>query len=154
MDNNGWKNLDEVWIPPIEKIGFQENVIIRRPIAPATVLLSASEESFEESPTVLLTEEIVFSAWLKRTSNGEKIQIDKDEFIIGKSGAADYVIYDNATVSRQHAVIRKMEDGYYLEDLKSANHTFVDGVMITKPVKLVNGSVIWLSKEAFIFMLI
>ena len=30
----GWKNLDEVSIPPIERKGFSSNVIIRKPVEP------------------------------------------------------------------------------------------------------------------------
>ena len=30
----GWKELDEVDIPPIKKYGFKEDIIIRKPVEP------------------------------------------------------------------------------------------------------------------------
>lgn len=192
MGNEGWKNLDEVWIPPIEEGGFQEDIVIRKPIAPitlnetkpaeaeapqnpplkepaavepektaepyngedATVLLADLDDYGGEDATVLLTQEVTFTAWLKRVNTGEKVQIDKAEFVIGKSRDADYVIRDNVTISRKHARIKKTEDGYYLEDMGSSNHTFIDGVMVTEPVKLISGTMFQLSKEIFEFTLV
>lgn len=229
MSGNGWKNLDEVWIPPIESEGFQEEIVIRKRIEPAapivkeekpesvsvkieeekpestpiiveeektepvsvkieeekpesasmiveeektepvqaaeaeeevydgedaTVLLSDPDEYDGEDATVLLAQEIVFTAYVERKSTGEKVCVDKERFIIGKSSSADYVIKDDKTISRKHAAISKTADGYYLEDLGSSNHTFVNGTQITEPVKLINHTMFQLSKEEFEFTLV
>lgn len=185
MENDGWKKLEEVWIPPIEKEGFQEDIIIRRPVVPmckrvtkeaepkavsatvksepmadiavpykgedATILLSDLEKYDGEDKTVLLNQEAALAAWLERVNTGEKVLIDKEEFVIGKSSSANYVIQDNVTISRRHAMIKKTEEGYYLEDMGSSNHTYIDGMMITEPVKLVSGTIFQLSREMFEF---
>jgi len=45
---------------------------------------------------------------------------------LGRSKANDIVL-DDKLVSRQHAVIQKIKDEYFLEDLGSTNGTLVNG---------------------------
>lgn len=167
MEKNKWKRLEDVWIPPIIQEGFKEEVLIRRPIEPLspkveekleereeeTVLLFDTKEDPEEEATVLLSRKITFTAYVKRKKTGEKVCVSGDRFVIGKGSSADYIVMDNPTISRQHVEIRRTEDGYFLEDMNSANHTFMDGIRLTKPVKLVNGTVFQLSDEEFEFLL-
>jgi hypothetical protein len=54
------------------------------------------------------------------------IDIDKDEFIIGR----DIVSDTSNAVSRKHCMIIKMNGKYFVQDLKSSNHTLVNGIMI------------------------
>lgn len=60
-------------------------------------------------------------------------EVEGDDFLIGRSaGAVDGVIpveYSRA-VSRKHCLITKMNNKYFVQDLKSVNHTLVNGVMI------------------------
>lgn len=59
--------------------------------------------------------------------------IDDEDFLIGRNvDAADGVIPMNFSraVSRKHCLITKMNDKYFLQDLKSVNHTLVNGIMI------------------------
>ncbi|MBN2346336.1 MAG: FHA domain-containing protein [Candidatus Aminicenantes bacterium] len=53
----------------------------------------------------------------------------KDEFLIGRSPECDLVIEEN-TISARHARIVKRGERYELEDLRSTNGTFVEGVRI------------------------
>jgi hypothetical protein len=66
--------------------------------------------------------------------NGETvIEVDKDEFAIGRDGdKVDAVISDKLSnaVSRKHCLITKTNNKYFVQDLKSSNHTLVNGVMI------------------------
>lgn len=59
--------------------------------------------------------------------------IDGDDFLIGRNAQmADGVItaeYSKA-VSRKHCLITKMNNKYFVQDLKSVNHTLVNGIMI------------------------
>lgn len=48
---------------------------------------------------------------------------------IGRSTDCDVVV-DNKLVSRQHAVIQKIRDAYFLKDDASTNGTFLNGVRI------------------------
>lgn len=175
---NCWIPISEADIPPILHKGFKEDVIIRKVINPIinkksecmeekkdytfinheydmsvddeTVLLVPPQDD-GEAPTMFLNNNLTVDVYLKRMKTGEIVQIDKEHFVIGKSSSADYVVTGNPTISRHHAVIIKTDDGYYLKDLKSSNHTYVGEEEIIQPVKLINGTEIRLAKEIFVF---
>lgn len=178
---NCWIPIREADIPPILHKGFKENVIIRKAIAPITnkkseyvdkkeevrfinqeydefdadeTVLLVSPQNDGEEETVLINNNLTMAAYLKRMKTGEIVQIDKENFVIGKSSSADYVVTGNPTISRNHAEIIKTEDGYYLKDLQSSNHTYIDEKKITQPVKLISGTEIRLAKEIFVFSII
>lgn len=46
--------------------------------------------------------------------------VNKDEIVVGRVGECD-VVLNHITVSRKHAAIRKVADGYAIRDLHSAN---------------------------------
>jgi len=50
-----------------------------------------------------------------------------------------HVVIDDRRVSRHHARITQMEDGYVLEDLGSKNGTFLNGQPLTTPAMLQDG---------------
>lgn len=176
----GWKRLEEVWIPPVTEKGFREDVVIRKRIAPAeqkkllheavppasdggtykevddeaTVLLMPEEEYDGEEATVLIQQVRMPKAYLIRKKDSEEILIDKDRFVLGKSKEADYVVRDNLTVSRKHALITLREDGYYVEDLGSSNFTWLNEEKITdQAVRMTGGAVLKLSTEEFEFQI-
>jgi pSer/pThr/pTyr-binding forkhead associated (FHA) protein len=63
--------------------------------------------------------------------------IDRDATKIGRHDTSDIQINEQ-TVTGSHAVIRKTEPGFELEDLGSTNGTFVNGERIRKRV-LISG---------------
>jgi pSer/pThr/pTyr-binding forkhead associated (FHA) protein len=90
--------------------------------------------------------------YIVRKKTGEKVIINRDIFKIGKEASyVDYCINDNPTISRSHANIIKKPDGFYVKDLDSLNHTFLNGVKLEQNVlkKLENGCLIQLSDEVF-----
>ncbi len=92
--------------------------------------------------------------YIVRVDNGERIMVQKAVFKIGKaSRGVDYHVSDNGAISRQHAVITKKDDGYYIRDNKSTNHTYVDGRELEEgeEVLLKNNSKFKLADEEFIF---
>ena len=101
----GWKRVEEVEIPRVQKKGFTENVLIRKFIPPVNETEEEIESYFGEEPTVLLQQDTKICAFLKRKKTGEIVEIAKSEFVIGKSAEADYVIKDNPTISRKHLKI-------------------------------------------------
>lgn len=69
--------------------------------------------------------------YLIRKKNEEKIPLDKPVFRIGKERSyVDYFIGDNPAISRSHANIVTREDGYYVVDTNSTNHTYVNGTLL------------------------
>ncbi|OIP28991.1 MAG: hypothetical protein AUK47_28605 [Deltaproteobacteria bacterium CG2_30_63_29] len=67
----------------------------------------------------------------KRQSEAVALPEDKDVITIGRGEGNDLVV-DAPQVSRDHARLRREGDIWILEDLGSANGTYVDGVRITR----------------------
>ena len=95
-------------------------------------------------------------ATLRRLKNNERISINKPEFTIGREkNKVDYCILDNRSVSRTHIKINFYAGRYYITDLNSANHTYVNGNLLApkQNVELRHGDRIKLSTEEFEFLL-
>lgn len=167
MDNkiNGWKDIENVYIPPIEKKGFQENVVIRRKIQaitlyPEVLVVNDSEDETipskelmndkrDDSEDETIKREIVCQLTLEREKTGEKILVSKSNFVIGRSKKADYALEGNPTISRTHIMITAEANAYYLKDMESENHTFVNGKILTQAVELEDGMQFEMSDEKF-----
>ena len=87
---------------------------------------------------------------------GIKLPIDKQQIRIGRDTSNDISI-DDDLVSKEHAilevVISTTEEGkleYYIQDLKSTNHTFVNDEMVSL-YKLQNGDIIRVGMNNFRF---
>lgn len=94
------------------------------------------------------------TASITRRKNGQSMIINKDVFHMGKeSSFADFFIGDNRTISAAHADIICDEGKYFIRDMNSLNHTFVNNTMVMagemKPLE--SGDVIRLSDEEFDF---
>ena len=92
--------------------------------------------------------------YLIRIDNGKRIDITKDNFLIGKERKkVDYCIGGDSSVSRIHAMIRIIQGGFYIEDQDSTNYTFVNNNQIPayKAVYIQNGSIIRISDVEFEF---
>ncbi len=144
----GWVDKNTLYIPPVSDYGFKEIVIIREYIPPQKKQKTEKAEYSGDAPTVfvsnteygddstVLVQSQESSAAIKRLKTGEIVPVKKDGFLIGKQTGADYVIQDNRTISRKHARLYWDDGSYWLEDLNSSNHVFVDGRRIDAPVKL------------------
>ncbi|MBO5033300.1 MAG: FHA domain-containing protein [Lachnospiraceae bacterium] len=94
--------------------------------------------------------------YLIRKRTGEQIVINRNIFKLGKDASyVDYCIKNNPTVSRNHADIIRKQDGYYLTDKGSLNHTFVNGRKLESDEcrKLESGCLMQLADEVFEFHL-
>lgn len=86
------------------------------------------DEGFEE--TTLLMEEPKKVPYLIRVSTGERADVNKPVFMIGKMrSAVDFVITNNSAVSRHHADIVTRDGRYYIVDNNSTNRTYINGQM-------------------------
>lgn len=74
----------------------------------------------------------------------------KPETILGRQAECD-VLLTEGHASRKHARLLHAEDGYWLEDLDSANGTFINGSRITGRVRLVSGDRLRFDVEEFDF---
>jgi len=111
------------------------------------------EENNDETMVLLRGCMGVYTPYLIRTSNGEQISISKRVFRVGKDKRyADYVISDNAAISRAHAEFMIKDGSIYLTDEDSLNCTYVNGEKLVsqqeKEVK--NGDVILFADEEYV----
>lgn len=109
--------------------------------------------------TVVIGEPMAASSikpYLHRSSNNERILLDKPVFHIGKERSyVDYCISGNATISRSHADIINRNGNFFIVDNNSTNHTYVNGEMIPSntEIPLSHGTKIRLSNEDFEFLI-
>lgn len=139
---DGWKDRKEVKIPPGKKNGFGEEILIREKILP---------KMQEENGVQERKKERAQKAFVIRIKTGEKVEVKKSPFVMGKSSHTDYTIQGNRAISRQHAYILWEKGGYFLKDLNSLNHTFLDGKKIQEPMSLEDGIFFYLADEKFQF---
>ena len=94
-----------------------------------------------------------FAPFLVRSANGERIQINKTIFRIGRSrNSADYCLPDDH-ISKQHMYLMLQDQTCFAVDTHSANHTYLNGRQLESDVSypLENGDKLRLHKEEFIF---
>lgn len=85
---------------------------------------------------------------------GQTVPVDRLPFTIGRStNGVDLCIADNRTVGRRHAVISYRSGIFYIKDLNSLNHVFLNGRQIPpeKEIALKNHMKITLGNEELIF---
>jgi hypothetical protein len=84
------------------------------------------------------------------TPDGDRVQIALDPVTIGRSPDCDIVLNDQA-ISRQHAEVRREEDGFILVDLGSLNGTKVNGAGVKAPRTLQDGDQIRIGAHTIVF---
>ena len=75
-----------------------------------------------------------------------------DEYLIGRDASNPISIADNS-ISSRHARIIRGPDGFFIEDLKSRNGTFVNGGKVTDRRLLANNDVVRIGKVILTFNL-
>lgn len=63
------------------------------------------------------------------------------------------ICLNDPEISKEHAVIGKLGNAYYIKDLGSKNGTFVDGEKIENSFTLASGNVLKLGTKEFVFIL-
>lgn len=117
----------------------------------ATGILSEDEEE----GTALLDEDVnVHFPSLFRVLTEETISINKPVFRIGKERSyVDYFVTNNNAVSRSHADIITRGTSYFVIDLNSKNHTYINDQMLAVQceTEIRDGDRLKLGNEEFIF---
>lgn len=113
------------------------------------------KRSAEDSTTVAqLTENRVARHILRRIKTNETVEINKKGFVVGRSPqSADYVIEDNQSISRVHAVLSIINGVCCIKDNNSVNKTYVNGTELQPEVRyfLSDGDSIRFYNENFIY---
>ncbi|HXH64120.1 MAG TPA: adenylate/guanylate cyclase domain-containing protein [Mariprofundaceae bacterium] len=84
-----------------------------------------------------------------KTGSGEHTYTLGDETTIGRHPRSAVCLSD-PMVSKRHAVIRRVKDGFEFQDLGSSNGSFYDGVRVNH-LKLKDGDTINLGKTSLVF---
>lgn len=120
--------------------------------------LLIEETEFEEATGLLIEEDTpqqeVHFPTLDRVLTGERISVNKAVFRLGKEKSyVDYFVNNNNAVSRSHADIIVRGKSYYIKDLNSKNHTYVNNQKIPVQVEMqiYDGDTIKLGNEEFVF---
>jgi hypothetical protein len=103
--------------------------------AGSTMVYAADPEPEPEPPPAQRTRELALLMW-----DGRDLTLDKGVTVIGRSSGCDIVL-DDPNVSRRHAEVRRLGEGYSLVDLGSTNGTEVNGQRVGE-TSLMNGDVI------------
>ncbi len=93
-------------------------------------------------------------AYIIRLRTGERIDITKPEFTLGKDyTVSDYCLEGNSAISRAHAAIIDKGNEFELADKKATNGTYVNGLRVMEPwnVVLLDCDIVKLADEEFEF---
>lgn len=93
---------------------------------------------------------------LRRVRTDTEVIIDKNPLKIGKQqDYVDYCIADNPAISGCHAFIYSQGNEFFIKDMSSTNHVYINGKMIesNKLIPIRNADIIKLANEDFEFSL-
>ena len=108
----------------------QESFILR----PGTLAGGAIGQAISSGRLVVVASEVL--------DEGVEYTLDSTAVTIGRAAQNDVAIDGDEFASARHARFEPRRDGVWVHDLGSTNGTFVNGVRIDRPRKLVNGDVV------------
>src|SRR6516225_12409621 len=89
--------------------------------------------------------------FVKGVNQGTTLTLEGDKFVLGRNADCQ-VVLNVPAVSREHAVIRKVQGKYYIEDMKSRNGTFVNNQEVTGRILLKDNDRIKICDNLLAFM--
>lgn len=93
---------------------------------------------------------ILMDALLEDIANDRRIELGETTHI-GRSKSCQ-IHLPEARISRQHAMIRHQDSGYWFYDLGSANGSYINGRRVTVAQRLEHGDTLGLSDHQFTFL--
>ena len=144
--DSGAQSLPAETAPPTSQ---SDTSSVRPQVLPADI--SAFQQDDEQ--TVIITTELPY---LLRKTTGEKIRLDKSDFLIGRntrSGTVDYDMSPHMEIGRKHCRILTRGTACYISDCHSQNHTYLNGTLLSpdQEVCLQDGDILLLANEEFQF---
>ncbi|KLU04399.1 GGDEF domain protein [Rhodopirellula islandica] len=116
--------------------------------------LDASEATLRQQPTVPTCESnnecCLVQIYPPDVIEG-MLLLEQDEFQIGRSPDSDLPLFDNS-VSRQHAMLIRGQDGYLIRDLGSTNGTLINETVIQDDRSLESGDTVRIGSFLFRFL--
>jgi pSer/pThr/pTyr-binding forkhead associated (FHA) protein len=110
---------------PIPSAGETTNIGLPAISVPLT---SSGERPLTEQDLATIAKLDEDSALLISTRgsmNGSRYLLDEDVVTVGRDPGAD-ILLDDTTVSRRHAIFKRIDGKFYLEDAGSLNGTYVN----------------------------
>ncbi len=119
-----------------------------------TLFVSDETNDFEDTAeTALLLDNVNFPSLLRILTN-EVVYINKPVFRIGKEKSyVDYFVMNNNAISRSHADIITRGNKYFVVDLNSKNHSYINNriLLVKCETQIFDGDILKLANEEFIF---
>lgn len=137
------KNITD--IPDVQQFASKGTTVLRpsnNVSGPATTVLSSNSGR---------------RYFLVRIKTHQRMQIEKDLVRIGRdTGGLDFNVSDNTNVGHTHANIVRRGEDYYLVDLNSLNHTYLNGAELEggKEYPLTDGDRFLCADEEFRFTMV
>ncbi|MGB9586091.1 MAG: FHA domain-containing protein [Anaerolineales bacterium] len=92
-----------------------------------------------------LSSDLLPSISILELENGQSYQFKKMQIIIGRDLSCDLCLSDN-TISAQHTRLAYHHNQWWIEDLKSTNGTFVNGVPVSEPIVVTSADEVRIGK--------
>ena len=134
---------------PIPSAG--ETTIIGMPAIQIPVTTSGERPLTQEDLQTIsrLADDTALLIATRGALSGSRYLLDEDEVTVGRDPRAD-ILFDDSTVSRQHAVFRRENGAYTVIDAGSLNGTYVNRQRVDKAT-LKNGDEIMIGKFRLIY---
>lgn len=138
---------------PKKLFHFKRNnsFVLKRPLIPNTIIKECVQEYGhlpQEEKTQLIGSFDEYKAYLSDgTTNYPLIG---ETVLIGRSMACDIRI-ESLEISLKHAKLTRVDDRWYIQDLKSKNKTYLNEKLVQRKMRLKDGMVISFSQKGFTF---
>lgn len=138
---------------PKKLFHFKRNIsfVLKRPLIPNTIIKECVQEYGhlpQEEKTQLIGSFDEYKAYLSDgTTNYPLIG---ETVLIGRSMACDIRI-ESLEISLKHAKLTRVDDRWYIQDLKSKNKTYLNEKLVQRKMRLKDGMVISFSQKQFTF---
>lgn len=138
---------------PKKLFHFKRNnsFVLKRPLIPNTIIKECVQEYGhlpQEEKTQLIGSFDEYKTYLSDgTTNYPLIG---ETVLIGRSMACDIRI-ESLEISLKHAKLTRVDDRWYIQDLKSKNKTYLNEKLVQRKMRLKDGMVISFSQKQFTF---